>query len=116
MRERAVAANPVDGAVARGRDDPAGRIRRHTSRRPPFDRSLERVLERVFGEGEVAGRARERRGRTTPLLPEDAFYVLDGSPVGIGASGRTSIEPPWATDGTRAAHSIASSMLSTSIL
>src|SRR4051812_21963542 len=110
--QRPVAADPVDRAVARGRHDPPGGIRRDAAGRPLVERDHVRVLQRVLGELEVAEDADQGREDAAVLLAEDG---LDYAPAsGKTITGRTSIEP-CAADGILAAHSSASSSESTSI-
>jgi hypothetical protein len=47
-------ADPVDRPVAGGRDDPAGRARRHPVGRPSLDGRGESLLDGFLGEVEVA--------------------------------------------------------------
>jgi hypothetical protein len=69
--ERAVAADPVDRAVAPGRDEPCARARRDTIARPALGGDRERVLRGFLGEVEVAEEADQRSENAPPLLAED---------------------------------------------
>ncbi len=86
LLEDLLAADPVDRAVARGRDDPRARVPRHAVARPALECRRERVLHGVLGELEVAEDAREDRDGMAPLLPEDALDVVLHAAV-IAASG-----------------------------
>ena len=113
-RQRALAADPVDGAVARRRHEPAGRVVRRPVARPALERRRERVLERVLGEVEVAEDADQGCQDARALVPEDlleSFYAATSA--SRMTTGRTSMWPMRA-DGIFAAHSIASSRLPTS--
>ena len=82
---------------------------------PALERCRERVLHRVLGELEVAEDADQGREDTAPLVPEDALeLVYPATSAVCSTTGRTSIEPNRA-DGIRAAHWIASSIVSASI-
>jgi hypothetical protein len=58
---RRLAPQPIDGAVARGGDDPAGRARRQAARRPARHGRGEGILHRLLGDGDVAEHAHEDR-------------------------------------------------------
>jgi hypothetical protein len=73
--ERALAADPVERAISRGRDDPCSRIARCAFTRPALDSRCEGVLYRILGELEVAEDADEDGDRTSPLLAEDGADV-----------------------------------------
>src|ERR1700677_3924527 len=62
-----LAAQPVDGPVARGGDDPPSRAGRQPGLRPAPDRLGERVLHRVFGDVDIAEDA--GRGGANPRPP-----------------------------------------------
>ena len=66
-------AEAVDGPVAGGGDDPAGRARRQAVRWPPLYRHGERVLYRIFGDVEVAEGAGQDGHRAAVLGAEDVF-------------------------------------------
>jgi hypothetical protein len=51
------AANPVDGAVARGRHQPPARVRWDAVGRPPLGGDRKRLLNGFLGEVEVAEEA-----------------------------------------------------------
>jgi hypothetical protein len=68
--QRAVAADPVDGAVARRRDQPCGRVGRRAVARPALGGDRERLLRGFLGEVEVAEEADERSEDAAPLLAE----------------------------------------------
>ena len=70
---RGLAAQPIDRAVASGRDDPAGRRRRHAAVRPARDRRGERVLHGLLGDVDVAEDAGEDRHRPPVLLAKDTL-------------------------------------------
>ena len=107
-----IPAELVDRAVARGRDDPCLGVVRHGATRPGAQRDLERVLDRLFGEVEVARDPDKGRHRAPGALPERS---LEGSErVGHPSMmGRTSTEPCRAP-GILLASSIAVSRSSTS--
>ena len=67
-RERLLAADPVDRAVPRGRDDPGARVRRRAVPRPALRRDDECVLNRVLGEVEVAEDAAENCDAACTLI------------------------------------------------
>src|SRR5512133_154295 len=98
--ERALAADPVDRAVAGRRDDPCTGIARRALSRPALDGRREGVLHRVLGALEVTEDADENGNRTSPLLAKDGVDVY------CVTSGRISTEPLPAS-GTRSAISIA---------
>ena len=58
---RSLAAQPVDGAVARGDDDPASRRGRKAARRPAFQRRCEGLLHGFLGQRDVAELAHQYR-------------------------------------------------------
>jgi len=70
LGQRAVAPDPVDGAVARRRDQPRGRVRRRAVARPALSGDRERLLRGFLGEVEVAEEADERSEDAAPLLAE----------------------------------------------
>jgi len=79
--EGAVAADAVDRAVARRRDEPTARARRDAVARPALRRDRERLLGGLLGEVEVAEEADQGSEDTAPLLAEDpveAGLVEDG--------------------------------------
>jgi hypothetical protein len=66
-RERAVAADAVDRAVASGRDEPAGAVGGGAVARPALGGDRERLLRGLLGEVEVAEDA-DQRGEDAPPL------------------------------------------------
>jgi hypothetical protein len=72
---RGLAAEPAIAAL-RGRDDPAGRARRHAGLRPALQRPRERVLNRLLGDVDVTEHAHEHGDRATVLLAEDTLDLL----------------------------------------
>ena len=98
--ERALAADPVDRAVARSRHDPRGRIARRAFPRPALECGRERVLHCVLGKLDVTEDTDEDRVGTPPLLAKDD---VDRQLV---TTGRISTDP-LSTSGTRRASSIA---------
>ena len=90
--ERALAPDPVDRAVARGRDQPPGGARRHAFARPALGGDRERLLGGLLGEVEVAEEADQRGEDPPPLLAED---LLDQR----STTGRTSTAPPMRAAG-----------------
>jgi hypothetical protein len=55
--ERALATQAVDRAVARGGDEPGGRVGRCPLTRPALRRDGERILDGLLGEVEIAEEA-----------------------------------------------------------
>ncbi len=70
-RKRAIAADPIDRAVTRGRRQPSARIRGQAISRPALGSKREGVLRGFVGEVEVAEEADQGRENPTPLLLED---------------------------------------------
>jgi hypothetical protein len=70
-RERAVAAEAVDRAVPRRRDQPRARVRGRPLLRPPCSGDRERLLGGFLGEIEVAEEADQRGEDAPPLVAED---------------------------------------------
>jgi hypothetical protein len=70
-RERAVAANPVDRAVPRGRDEPGARIVGGSVAGPALGCEREGFLGGFLGEVEVAEEADQAREDAAPLVAED---------------------------------------------
>jgi hypothetical protein len=68
--QRAIAADAVDGPVARGRDQPDARVARDPVARPALRRDREGLLRGFLGEVEVAEEADERSEDASPLLAE----------------------------------------------
>ena len=75
-RERLLAPDPVDRAVARGRDDPRARVRGRPVSRPALGGADEGVLYRVLGEVEIAEDAAEDRDAARTLVPVGAGEVV----------------------------------------
>ena len=112
--ERAVAADPLDGAVAGGGDDPGAGVGRQPVPPPPLHCDCKRVLNGLLREVEIAERARQDGERAAELLPEDCRYRIYAASSSCIATGRTSIVP-WRAVGIRAAQSIASSSVAASM-
>jgi hypothetical protein len=70
LRERSLAANPVDRAVASSREQPRRGVLGHPISRPPLGRDRERLLRSFLGEIEVAEEADERGKDVPPVLSE----------------------------------------------
>jgi hypothetical protein len=70
LGERAVAADAVDRAVARDRDQPGARVVGRPVARPALGRDRERVLGGLLGELEVAEEADQGRQDAPPLVAE----------------------------------------------
>jgi len=85
-----LAADSVDRPVPRGRREPGSGPLRQTFAGPANERDLERFLDGVLGERDVAGQARDRGDRAPPLLANDR-----GDDVGVyrSTTGLTSIDP-----------------------
>src|ERR1019366_5878404 len=94
LRSRGLAAQPVDRAVACGRDDPPRRARRHASFRPALARDRERLLHRVFGDVDIAEDADQDGDRTSVLLAKHSRDItvvkLASQSCGSSWNGRTS--------------------------
>jgi hypothetical protein len=100
--EYAVAAEPVDRLVARGRDQPGPGIGGYAVPRPALSGDDEGFLADFLGEIEIAEEADQRRQDTPPFVAEDP---LDQESISM--IGRTSTEPPMRAAGICAANSIA---------
>ena len=74
--EGAVAADAVDRAVSRGRDEPRARVRGRSVAWPALGRDRERLLGGFLGEVEVAEEADQACEDAAPLVAED--LVEDG--------------------------------------
>ena len=110
--ERLLAPDPVDRAVARGRQEPGAGVRRGALARPAVESRREGLLNRVLGQVDVAEDAGEDREGAPPLLPENGLdYTAASSNT---TTGRTSIDPCF-EPGIFAAQAIASSSDSASI-
>ena len=112
-----LAAQPVDGPVARGGDDPPGRARRQSRGWPPPGRLGERVLDRVLGGVDVAEDAGQDGHRAAVLRAEDALDVGgrgpghghgQDQPSAMSTIGRTSTGSLHAAVALRAQSSAAS--------
>ena len=88
-RERAVAANPVDRAIARRDEEPGPRVGRQSVARPARHRDREGVLRGFLGELEVAEEADQCGQDTAPLVAEDLIQFGYHWPIG-----RISMPPP----------------------
>src|SRR5581483_7166252 len=100
--EALLAADAVDGPVARGRDQPRGWVVRHPGHRPAAGGDRERLLCGFLGEIEVAEEADERCEHPSPPVAEDLVECLYHS-----ATGRTSTAPPMRAAGIELATSMA---------
>jgi hypothetical protein len=107
--ERALAAQPVDRAVARGGHQPGAGVVGRAGPRPALRRHREGLLDGLLGEVEVAEEADQGGEHTPPLVAED---LLDQR--GYSRSGRISIAPPRRAAGIVAARAIAASRSSAS--
>jgi hypothetical protein len=107
--ERAIPADAVDRAVARGRHEPRARVGGGAVARPALGGDRESILGGLLGELEVAEEADQGREHAPPLvaegLLEDGYHSM---------TGRTSIAPPSRAAGMRDASSIAASRSSAS--
>ncbi len=108
-RERAIAPDPVDRAVARGGHQPGARIGGRPLAGPALGGDRERLLGGLLGELEVAEEADQRREYARPLVAEDLLERSYHS-----TTGRTSTAPPMRAAGMRAASSMAASRSSAS--
>jgi hypothetical protein len=72
-RERAIAANAIDRAVARRRRQPGARVLGQPDSGPALGSDRERLLGGFLGEVEVAEEADQCRKDAAPLLAEDAL-------------------------------------------
>src|SRR5262245_13011122 len=118
--------DPVDRLVAADIDQPRARIFRRLG--PLLDRRRKGLLQRLFGEFEVADETDQRRQNAARLVTEYALDFAVAHPMLMPRRlrperqrvhentmiGRTSIEPNFA-DGTRAAIAVASSRFFASI-
>src|SRR6266550_2138401 len=102
--QRAVAADAVDGSVARRRHQPGARVRGKPVSGPALRGDRECLLRGFLGEVEVAEEADERSENTSPLVAEDLVEDRYHSTIG-----RTSTAPPRRAAGIREANSIAAS-------
>ena len=123
-RERAIAADAVDRAVARGGHQPGARVGRRPVAGPALGGDRKRVLRGFLRELEVAEEADQDREDTPPLVAEGARHRPGSvraramATVAVdryhSAIGRTSTAPPMRAAGTRDASSIAASRSSAS--
>ena len=114
-RERLLSADPIDRRVPGRRDDPGTGIARRSVARPTLGGANEGVLHRVLGEVEVTEDAAKDRDRAGALVAVGADELLyEATSASRITTGRTSMWPRRA-DGIFAAHSSASSSVSTSI-
>ncbi len=91
--EDLLAADAVDGAVARGRDDPgAGRLREPFAG-PTLESSRECVLHGVLGKLEIAEDAREDADGAPPFLAEDTLDLQLHAAVIAESDGSRSPRP-----------------------
>ena len=105
-------ADTVDGPVAGGGDDPTGGTRRQTVGGPPFECDLERVLDRFFGDIDIAEEADQAGDRTPRLAAEHTADLRGIDRLGHGVSPRTRLagdgprpdpyRQPWPDEPTRA--------------
>src|SRR5215207_6651011 len=108
-RERSIAANAVDRAVARGGHEPGARIVGRPVAGPALGRDRERLLGGFLGEVDVAEEADQVGEDAAPLVAEDPFEDCYRS-----TTGRTSTAPPRRAAGMRDASSMAASRSSAS--
>jgi hypothetical protein len=106
----AVAADAVDGAVARGGHQPGARVGGGPVLGPALRGDREGLLGGFLGEVEVAEEADHRSQHTSPLVAED---LLEGGYQYVSL-GRISMAPPRRAAGIRVASSIAASRSSAS--
>jgi hypothetical protein len=69
--QRAIPANPVNRAVARGRHQPRTGIGGRSLARPPLGRDRKRLLRGLLGDVEVAEEADQRSEDASPLVAKD---------------------------------------------
>ena len=79
--KRDVAADAIDRLVASDIDQPRARIGRQAGGRPALQRHRKRILQRIFGEIEIADEADQRRQRPPRLV---AKYFFDFARVSCG--------------------------------
>ena len=110
-----LAPQPVDGAVARGGDDPARGARRQPVRGPPLHGRREGVGHRLLGDVDVAEDADQDGHRAAVLRAEDALDLrrtlgiqAGGQYSGTSWNGRTSMGSVVARAALRAQPSAAS--------
>jgi hypothetical protein len=109
LRQRPLAAEVVDRAVARRRDQPRALVGGDPVRRPAGGGDRERLLRGLLGELEVAEDADQGGHDAPPLVAEGLLERCYHSAIG-----RTSMAPPMLAAGIFAASSIAASRSSAS--
>jgi hypothetical protein len=77
-RQRLVAPDAVDGAVARRGDEPGAGVGGLAVARPALGRDRECVLRGLLGEVEIAEEADQGREDSAPLVPEGLLEGRDG--------------------------------------
>ena len=102
------AAQAIEGAVAARRHEPGARVLRQAIARPGLEGQREGILERFFGEIEIAEEADQGCEHTAALFAVDPLDGCRRFAQCVGRIGLTSIEPTRAL-GTRAAIARASS-------
>lgn len=107
--QRAIAADAVDGSVARRRHQPGGGVGGASVARPALCGDSEGLLRGLFGEVEVAEEADQRSEDMPPLIAKGLLEERYHSTIG-----RTSTAPPMRAAGIRVASSIAASRSSAS--
>jgi hypothetical protein len=109
LGERALAAEPVDRAVAGGDGQPGAGVGWRAVPGPPLGRERERLLRGFLGAIEVPEEADQAGEDAAPLVAEDLLEQRY-----LSTSGRTSTAPPIRAAGIRAAIASALSRSSTS--
>ena len=112
-RPHPVMAKAVDGAAARGGEQPGRRLLRHAPARPLFEGPRDGLAERLLGEVEVAERPRQRGQDQAGLLAEHALECRR-TVHALANTGRTSTRPVRA-EGIRRAQASAASRSAHSI-
>src|SRR5947207_2034900 len=107
--QRAIAADAIDGSVARRRHQPCTRVDGGSFARPALGGDGEGLLRGFLGEVEVAEEADQCSEDAPPLFAEGLLDDRYHS-----TTGRTSTAPPRRAAGIRAASSIAASRSSAS--
>jgi len=107
--QRAIAADAIDGTIARRRHQPGAGVRGSPVPRPALGGDREGLLRGLLGEVEVAEEADQGREDVPPLVAEDLLEDRYHSTIG-----RTSTAPPRRAAGIREASSIAASRSSAS--
>ena len=93
-RQRAIAANAIDGPVAGCRHEPGARVGGDSVPGPALRRDRERLLRGFLGEVEIAEEADQGSEDVAPLVAEDPIEVRHHSWIG-----RTSTAPPMRAAG-----------------